>query len=99
MVAKHVLVEGTLKPDGTLLPDKKLDLPPGRVQLLVQPLDESPKDDPFWKMMKGIWAARMAGGHVPRTKDEINAEIDIMRQEAEEKLRNVKRLDKRSKRK
>ena len=43
-------------------------------------------------MMKGIWAARMAGGHVPRTKKEINAEIDFMRLEAEEKLRELKRL-------
>ena len=69
MSSKHVMVEGTLKPDGTLVLDGKLNLPPGRVQLIVQPLTEAPKDDPFWQMMKGIWAARMAGGHVPRHQE------------------------------
>ncbi len=92
MSATHVVVEGTVKPDGSLELDSKLDLPPGRVQLIVQPLAESPNNDPFWKMMKGIWAARMAGGHVPRTKQEINAQIDDMRREAEEEMQKVERV-------
>ena len=83
MSATHVVVEGTVKPDGTLELDGKLDLPPGRVQLIVQPLAELPKDDPFWQMMNGIWAAQKARGHLPRTKEEIDAEIHDMRQDAE----------------
>ena len=51
MSATHVVVEGTLKLDGSLELDSKLNLPPGRVQLIVQPLPELPKDDPFWQMM------------------------------------------------
>ena len=43
MSSKHVMVEGTLKPDGTLVLDGKLNLPPGRVQLIVQPLTECRK--------------------------------------------------------
>ena len=62
MSATHVVVEGTLKADGTLELDSKLNLPPGRVQLIVQPLPELPKDDPFWQMMQRIWAARAAAG-------------------------------------
>jgi hypothetical protein len=90
--ATHVVVEGTLKPDGSLELDSKLDLPPGRVQLIVQPLPELPKDDPFWQMMDGIWAAQKARGHVPRTKEEIDAEIRVMREEAEEEMQEVERL-------
>ena len=60
MSATHVVVEGTLKPDGSLELDSKPNLPPGRVQLIVQPLPELPKDDPFWQMMQRIWADRKA---------------------------------------
>jgi len=49
MSATHVVVEGTPKPDGSLELDSKPNLPPGRVQLIVQPLPELPKDDPFWQ--------------------------------------------------
>jgi hypothetical protein len=94
MGARYVVVEGTVKADGSLKLDSKLDLPPGRVQLIVQPVAELPKDDPFWQMMKGIWAARMARGPTPRTKEEINAELDDMRREAEEELRQVERIQK-----
>jgi hypothetical protein len=90
MSATHVVVEGTVNPDGSLELDSKLELPPGRVQLIVQPLPELPVDDPFWQMMKGIWAARKARGQVPRTKEEIDAEIDTMRQESGEKMQDIR---------
>jgi hypothetical protein len=35
MSATHVVVDGTLKPDGSLELNSKLNLPPGRVQLIV----------------------------------------------------------------
>jgi hypothetical protein len=92
MSATHVVVEGTIKPDGTLELDSKLELPPGRVQLIVQPLPELPKDDPFWQTMEGIWAAQKARGHVPRTKEQIDAEVRAMRDDAEAELQEVERL-------
>jgi hypothetical protein len=92
MSATHVVIEGTVKPDGSLELDSKLDLPPGRVQLIVEPLPDLPKDDPFWQMMEGIWAAQKARGHVSRTKEEIDAEIRLMRDEAEEEVQEVERL-------
>ncbi len=58
----------------------------------MQPLLELPKDDPFWQMMEGIWAAQKARGHVPRAKEEIDAEIRTMRDEAEEEMQEVERL-------
>jgi hypothetical protein len=92
MSATHVVVEGTVKPDGSLELDSKLELPPGRVQLIVQPLPELPEDDPFWQMMRGIWAAQKARGHVARTKEEIDAETDALRQDSEEEMQEVERL-------
>ncbi len=85
-MSTHVIVEGTLKPDGSLELDGKLNLPPGRVQLIVQPLPQLPKDDPFWQTMERIWAAQKARGHVPRGKEEIDAEIAAMRDETDEFL-------------
>jgi len=92
MSTRPVIVEATLKPDGTLKLDEKLALPPGRVQLVVQPLPELPDDDPFWQMMKRIWAGQKARGHVPRTVEEIEAERTAFRDEAEESARQVERV-------
>ncbi len=89
MSATHVVVAGTLKADGSLELDNKLDLAPGRVQVIVQPLPELPNDDPFWQMMEGIWAAQKARGHVSRTKEEIDAEIRLMRDEGEAEMQQV----------
>jgi len=48
MSLSEVVVEGTLKPDGTLELDRKPNLPPGRVQVIVQAIPELPAGDPFW---------------------------------------------------
>jgi hypothetical protein len=81
MNSTHVVVEATPKPDGSLALGTQLTLPPGRVQLIVQPLPELPKDDPFWQMMQGIWAGQKARGQLPRSKEEVDAEIHAMRGE------------------
>ena len=36
------IVQATLKPDGTLELDQKPNLPPGRVQVILQPLPAAP---------------------------------------------------------
>jgi hypothetical protein len=43
-------------------------------------------------MMQRIWADQKARGHVPRTKEEIDAEIIQLRAEAEEELQAAERL-------
>jgi hypothetical protein len=70
----RVVVDGTLKPDGTLELDSKLNLPPGRVRLIAQPLPELPKDDPFWQTMERIWANRKAAGLTARSTEEVEAQ-------------------------
>lgn len=40
-----------------------------------------PSVDPFWDRMEEIWADQRARGHVPRTREEIDAEIRAGREE------------------
>jgi hypothetical protein len=92
MNATAIVVEGRVQPDGTLEVTQKVNLPAGPVQLTVQPIIEAVQPDRFWKMMESIWADRRASGRAPRTKEEIDAEIVALRNEAEDELEAVERL-------
>ena len=93
MEETQVVVDGTLQPDGTLVPDEKPNLPPGRVRMTIQSV--APPADPadgFMARMQRVWAAQDARGHVPRTREEIDAEINALRDEAEEEMQAIERL-------
>ena len=92
MGAATVIVEGVVKADGTLELPGKVDLPAGRVQVTVRSETESTQPDRFWKMMESLWADLRTGGRIPRTGEEIDAEIDALRDEAEEEMQAVERL-------
>ncbi|HEX5272600.1 MAG TPA: hypothetical protein VFW33_19015 [Gemmataceae bacterium] len=97
MSLSEVVVEGILKSDGTLELDHKPNLPPGRVQVIVQAVPDLPAGDPFWDMMKSIWAEQKARGHMPRSIEEVEAERRetregwARRQEAIERLQEEAR--------
>jgi len=84
-----VELQGTLQPDGTLVLDQKPDLPPGRVRVTVQ-LSEAPAD--VMEVLRRIRAEQAATGHIPRSREEIDADIAAMRQEDEERMRGIERL-------
>jgi hypothetical protein len=84
-------IEGTLQPDGTLVLDKKPNLPPGRVCVTVQPLADLMQTD-IWQFFERVWAEQRARGHVPRSKEEIDADIAASRQEDEERALEIERL-------
>jgi hypothetical protein len=92
MNAAAVVVEGRVQPDGTLEVAQKVNLPPGPVQVTVQPVAEPVLPVRFWKMMESIWAELRASGRTPRTQEEIDAQIDALRNEAEEELQAVEVL-------
>jgi hypothetical protein len=92
MSAATLIVEGVVKPDGTLEVPQKLDLPAGRVQVTVQPMTEPTQPDRFWKMMESLWADLRTGGRTPRSREEIDAEIDALRNDAEEEMQAVENL-------
>ena len=96
MSATHVVVEGTVKPDGSLELDSKLELAPGRVQLIVQPLPDLPKDDPFWQMMERIWAQRKAAELTPRSTEEVEAQRRAIRDDVEDEIERAMRLQQES---
>ena len=85
-------VQGTVQPDGSLVLDEKLNLPAGRVRVTVQPRSEPLNPVRFLAMMERIWADQKARGHVPRSREEIDAEISELRDEAEEEMQAAERL-------
>jgi hypothetical protein len=87
-----VKVQGMLKPDGTLELDQKPSLSPGRVRVTIESATEPTRPDRFWSMMQSIWADLQAAGHTPRTREQIDAEINALREEDEERMRAVERL-------
>lgn len=87
-----VIVEGTVKADGTLEVSEKVNLPAGKVQVTLVPLPDLPEDDPFWQLMRGIWAGQKARGHVPRSVEEVEAERRDAREETEEEIQRAIQL-------
>lgn len=92
MTISSTIVEGVVMPDGTLAVNSKLDIPAGRVRVTVQSLPEPIQPERFWKMMDEIWGAQKAHGQVPRSREEIDAEIDALRNDAEDEMQSLERL-------
>jgi hypothetical protein len=87
-----LIVQGTVGPDGQLKLDQPLPLAAGRVQVTVQPLPASSEPERFWNMMESIWADLRASGRQPRTREEIDAEVKALREEAEEEMQAIEQL-------
>ena len=90
MTNSQVVVHGVVKADGTLELTQPIALPPGEVQVTVETLRGSdlPREA-VWGLLERIWADQEARGVVPRTREEIDAEVDAMRDEAEERFRDI----------
>lgn len=83
------VVEGTIKPDGTLELQVKVNLPAGKVQVTMVPMPELPRDDPFWGLMQRIWAGQKARGHVPRGAEDVEAERQAVRDERMSRISRI----------
>jgi hypothetical protein len=98
MSLTEVVVEGTLRPDGTLVLDRMPNLAPGRVQVIVQRLPELPDGDPLWDLMKSIWGEQKARGYVPRSAEEVEAERREQRKAWARRQEAIERLQEESRR-
>ena len=98
MSRTEAVIEGTLKPDGSLELDRKPDLPPGRVTVRVQSLVALPDGDPFFDLLKGIWAARAEAGLTPRSVEEVEAQRRQVRADSEREVLEAGRLQDESRR-
>lgn len=92
MSTSFVIVEGTIRSDGSLEVQDKVNLPPGKVQVTLTPLTELPNDDPFWQRMEAIWAGQRARGFVPRSVEDVEAERKAMRDEWDERMAEISRI-------
>jgi hypothetical protein len=90
MSAAAVVLQGVVTPDGTLQLGQKVQLPAGPVRVTVQSL-EPPAHEDIMAILGRIWAAQKAGGHVPRSREAIDAELNALRDEAEEELKDLER--------
>jgi hypothetical protein len=88
-----VILQGTLKPDGTLELDQKPNLSPGRVQVVVQPLP--PTSTPcrgLVEVMDEIRQSQRARGYHGRTLEEMQAEEATRREEDDNYERRCEQL-------
>ena len=82
MSTTHVVVEGMLKPVGSLEVAQKLGLPPGRVRVTIEMLNEHVSPGGAWfAYLQAARADRESAGVTFRTKEQIDTEINTMRDE------------------
>jgi len=91
MAENRMVVSGRLDPDGTLHVDQKLPLPPGAVQVTVEASRQGRGKD-VWTVLERIWEERKERGTRRRSKDEIDAEIDALRNDSELEIEEIERL-------
>ncbi len=91
MATDAVEIQGTLREDGTLLLDNKPNLPPGRVKVIVE-LIQDYKQTEIWQFFERLWAEQRERGHVPRSREEIDTELQAARQEDEERMQELERI-------
>ena len=84
MTPAQVVVQGTLKPDGTLELDEKPNLPAGRVEVIVRAVPPpNPPPEDWWQFLQRARAELEASGHRFRTKEEIDADLEDLRSDNE----------------
>ena len=80
MGAAPVVVNGSVKADGSLELDEKVRLPAGRVQVTVWPVvGLAPGQENWWECLLRGRAELEASGHHFRTTEEIEAEREDFR--------------------
>jgi hypothetical protein len=93
MSTTSLIMQGTVKPDGTLELEGTTNLPPGRVRvvLTVTPQSEAQRED-TWIVLERIWKENAARGAKPRTREEIDADLNALRDELEEQANQLEAI-------
>lgn len=85
MTTNAIELQGTLREDGTLVLDAKPNLPPGRVKVIVEPVPDYRQTE-IWQFFERLWAEREAFGIPPRSQEEIDSYLAILRDDTVEVL-------------
>ena len=72
------ITTGTLNNDQTVTLDEALPLPAMKVRLSVEPLAAAPRRS-HDEVIAEIWARQKARGHVPPTREEVDAYLQAER--------------------
>jgi hypothetical protein len=93
MTMPSLEVLGTVRADGTLELDEKLNVPPGRVKVRVEsmPAMEAKPAEGLVEFVDRLRREMEAAGHKFRTKEEIDAELEELRNEWEERIEELER--------
>jgi hypothetical protein len=93
MILTEFVVEGTLKPDGTLELDQKPSLSPGRVTVVLcrRAMPGPPCAENWFQHLQRIRAHREASGYPFMNEADVNAHIEWLREgdRIDEMLREV----------
>jgi cell pole-organizing protein PopZ len=82
MNLSETVIEGTLKPDGTLELDEKPNLSPGRVQIIMQPLSKpAATKRGLVEVMDEIRASQRARGYMGQSLEAMQAEENVRQEE------------------
>ena len=91
MVQTVVKLRGTVTPDGRLEIAQHLDFVPGPVDVTVRAVADAPKES-LSVILARIRAEQKARGYQPRSREEVDAGIRAMRDEADERFERTERL-------
>ena len=79
MTVQQILLEGRVGADGMLDVHQRVSLPPGPVYVTVQTAPRPAPERGTLQVLREIWAEREARSLRGRSKLEVDAEIDAMR--------------------
>ena len=91
METNTIVDRGNLESDGTPV-EAKVTPPTSEVQVPWQGLTLEPPDHPFWQMMRRIWADAEKAGLKSRSVEEVEADRKRYRDEIDEEIADVGRL-------
>ena len=80
MSVQEVVIEGTLKPDGTLELDRKPNLPPGRVTVVLRQETAASPQENWWHFMQRTRLELEGAGSRFMDERELQAHIEWVRE-------------------
>ena len=93
MSANIEVIHGLVRADGTLEVPGKVGVTPGPVEITVRAVPATaPTTGDWWAVLQQIQARQAARGRTGQTAEEIDAEINAMRDEWEEHQLAIEKL-------
>jgi len=80
-MGKPAIVTGTLVDDRTVALDEPVPLPPMKVRVAIEPLEEKHRRLYRPEVISNIYAAQAIRGHCPPSREEVDQRIQPARQE------------------